>query len=321
MATGSADKTVRLWNVEARRELMQLDSGKVELGDQEGGVETLAFSPDGTQLLAGGYGSTAYWSAAPIVWNDPEPATKTALTAFSLRAGFAVSENRDCTKHWKTQPDDASPSPGRHTRTGMPHARWGEASREYDRLQKLSPDEPQSWLRTPGLIRVATALFHDGRPAQAATLLTGGAKRRTQDGLPSVAETVGKGAMDDPVTGVLWRPLLAAIEARLIKDPGDAGLLELRAELAGQWSGFEEQVASYTAAIGTLEQQKPEPTADLQRLYRRRGNAYLRLTQWQQANDDYVHGIANETTDEELLANQALARACVLLRVLMLAKH
>ena len=48
---------------------MQLDPGSIDLGDM--GVLTLAFSPDGKQLLAGGPGSTAVWSTAPVVWNDP----------------------------------------------------------------------------------------------------------------------------------------------------------------------------------------------------------------------------------------------------------
>ena len=49
----------------------------------------------------------------------------------------------------------------------------------------------------------------------------------------------------DPATGDLWRPLLAAIETRLAKDPQGAGLLELRAELAGQWSDTKAQLADY----------------------------------------------------------------------------
>jgi len=32
LASGSTDQTVRLWNVETRRELMQLDHGSVKLG-------------------------------------------------------------------------------------------------------------------------------------------------------------------------------------------------------------------------------------------------------------------------------------------------
>ena len=38
--------------------------------------------------------------------------------------------------------------------------------------------DPAAWLRTPGLLRLATALLHQNRPAVAATLLQGGAKRR-----------------------------------------------------------------------------------------------------------------------------------------------
>ena len=72
LASGSSDQTVRLWNVETRRELMQLDSGGVELGE----VSTLAFSPDGRRLLAGGRGPAALWSATPVVWNNPNRATE-----------------------------------------------------------------------------------------------------------------------------------------------------------------------------------------------------------------------------------------------------
>src|SRR5262249_26077268 len=67
LASGGYDQTVHLWNVETRRELMQLDSGTVAWS----GLETLAFSPDGKHLLAGGRrGDTAFWSTAPVVWND-----------------------------------------------------------------------------------------------------------------------------------------------------------------------------------------------------------------------------------------------------------
>jgi WD40 repeat protein len=68
LASGSFDGTVRLWNVETRRELMQLDHGSVNIA-----VKSLAFSPDGKQLLAGGDG-TEFWSTAPIVWNDSDRA-------------------------------------------------------------------------------------------------------------------------------------------------------------------------------------------------------------------------------------------------------
>ena len=69
----------------------------------------------------------------------------------------------------------------------MPRARRGRRpSAAFDRLVAADPAEPEAWLRTPGLLRLATALLHQDRPAVAAMLLQGGAERRSQDGLPAV---------------------------------------------------------------------------------------------------------------------------------------
>jgi WD40 repeat protein len=62
LASGSTDQTVRLWNVQTRQELMQLGAGAVKLGQ----VKSLAFSPDGKQLLAAG-SNAVVWSTEPAV--------------------------------------------------------------------------------------------------------------------------------------------------------------------------------------------------------------------------------------------------------------
>jgi WD40 repeat protein/tetratricopeptide (TPR) repeat protein len=314
LATGGGDQTVRLWNVETRRELMQLDAGDIELGD----VETLAFSPDGKHLLAGGRTNSAIWSTVPIIWSNSNRAGETLRRLRKSNADFPsrirmLSENLRLhealakldAKDLPIQAALAATRASWHAAQG----RWAEAVREYDRLGKLRSGDAQLWLRTPGLIRVATALLHEGRPARAAALLTGGAKRRAEDGLPPVDED----ELDDPENGEPCGPLLRAIETRLAKGPCDAGLLELRAELAGQWSDTKAQLADYTVAIDVLAG-RPEAAADLKRLYGRRGIAFVRLEKWDQAVADFARVVTRETTDEELLTNQALALAGVLLR-------
>ncbi len=105
----------------------------------------------------------------------------------------------------------------------MPRRAWPEAVLAFDRLVAADPAEPDAWLRTPGLFRLATALLHENRPGDTARLLQGGAKRRSQDGFPAISR--------DEVTGQQFITLQAALEKRLAENPHDSGLLELRAEL------------------------------------------------------------------------------------------
>jgi WD40 repeat protein len=129
---------------------------------------------------------------------------------------------------------------------------------------------------------------------------------------PAVIELTRERFVNDPATGEQLYSLREIVNERLTKDPQDARLLELRAELAGQWSDTIAQVADYTAAIDVRSRQTPAPaTADLERLYRRRGNAYVALRQWQQALDDYIHVVTPETKDVELLSNRARAHQAV----------
>jgi tetratricopeptide (TPR) repeat protein len=396
---GSGDQTVRLWNSATRRELLQLDAGSVELGD----VKTLAFSPDGKHLLAGGGRGTAFWSAAPIVWNDPDRAAAKLRLLLQSKADFRnrirmLSENlrlhealaklgtKDVRVRAALAATEANWFASRHA--------WPAAVAAFDRLVTADPTEPEDWLRTPGLLRLATALLHQDRPRDAAALLQGSAKRRALDGLLEAFARVARGMMysavdgtmqvtelqagspaarsglrpgdlivkvndtdvtnasiaklpqmlggkagtkirltvrhpgkekpelieltsepfvEDASTGDVLYPLRTSINERLAKEPRNPALHELRAELAGQWSDAQAQVADYTAAIDALSQQKAEAAAaDLQRLYRRRGSAYLASEQWQKAIDDYARIVTDATTDDALLSNQALAQANVI---------
>jgi WD40 repeat protein/tetratricopeptide (TPR) repeat protein len=396
LASGSTDQTVRLWNVETRNELMQLDSGSVELGQ----VRTLAFSPDGTQLLAGG-DRTAIWSTAPPVWSNSGRTVESLQALLQSNADFQsrirmFSENLRLhaalakldSQEVRVRAAQAAAEANWHSS----QKEWPAAAAAYDRLVAADPTSPTNWLRMPGLLRLATALLHQNRPRDAALLLTGGAKRRSEDGLVYVvANAASLGLMfssadgqfqvgrlfpespaarsalrvgdvivkvndteltsestmsavsqllageagatvrltvrhpgsnqlelielkreqfiNDVETGELLHPLRAVLNERLAQDPRDPELLELRAELAGQWSDTKAQVADYTAAIEALAERNPEPTADLHRLYLRRGHAYFTLQLWQEAADDYARIVTDETTDEALLANQALAVA------------
>ena len=396
MASGSEDQTVRLWNVPTRRQLMQLDHGSLELGT----VQTLHFSPDGKHLFAGGLGSTVIWTTAPIGWNDPERFAEKLRLLLNSNADFKsrvrmFSENlRLHEALGELDTEDVRVKAALAAAQANWHAsrrEWAAAVAAFDRLVAVDPTDHEDWLRTPGLLRVATALVQQDRPAQAAILLQGGAKRRAEDGLPAVVNdgTLGflSSAADggvrvsellpgspaarsplvpgdvivkvndvelkevsasrlsellagqagtkvklwvrhsgsekpevieltrarfinDPATGDQLHPLRSAVDLRLAKEPGDAGLLELRAELAGQWSDAKAQAADYTAAIEALAQQKPEPVAaDLKRLYGRRGNSYVALRHWQPALGDYARVVTAATTDDTLLSNQALALA------------
>ena len=398
LASASQDETVRLWNGETRGELMQLDSGNFRLGS----VQALAFSPDGRSLLAGGDGP-AFWSATPVVWNDPDRAAEVLKTLLETNADFRsrvrmLSENlRLHGALEKLDSSDPRVAAGLAATQANWHAsrgQWPEAAAAFDRLVAADPQAPQDWLRTPGLLRLATALLHQDRPREAAALLTGGARRRSAEGLPAIVDrtaigmifsvvdtqvvvsqvspgspaikvglrpgdiiekvndtelaaesyasflkmlegaagskvrlTVRRAGSDAPqvievtrerfvndvATGDVLLPLRAAVNERLEPAPRHPGLLELRAELAGQWSDAEGQIADYTTAIDVLTQDAETAAADLQRLYARRGDAHWSRKQWSQAIDDYARSVSETTTDDELLTRQAQAQAEVLL--------
>ena len=64
--------------------------------------------------------------------------------------------------------------------------------------------------------------------------------------------------------------------------------LELRAVVLDLVGDFPDQIADCTAAIDLLSQQpENDVAADLVRIRRQRGDAYIRLEKWQEAVDDY----------------------------------
>jgi WD40 repeat protein len=229
LASGSVDQAVRLWNLQKRRELMRLDPGHHDLGE----VWSVAFSADGKHLIAGGGAGTGFWSAERVVWNDPDRAALVLRDLLRSNADFqsrirVLSENlrlheavaRLDGKDLRVRAAQAA------TEANWQAARraWPEAARAVDRLVAADTAEPDAWLRTPGLFRVAAALLNENRPSDAARLLRGASRRLSQDGYPTFSSV-----------GVIFAqlsPLQAALASRLAELPRDAGLLDLRAVLA-----------------------------------------------------------------------------------------
>ncbi|HUY36301.1 MAG TPA: PDZ domain-containing protein [Pirellulales bacterium] len=214
LASGSVDGTIRLWNRATWRELIQLDP--------EGSFHALspAFSPDGSRLLASSSGEEAImWSVLRA--GDESGPTREQL-ADCLESGVDDFQNRvrlqsenlrlheSLEKLAHERADDAAVQASSSASRANWHAsrqEWKSAVEQFDVLKQTptrsaseeegvsaedsslalrvglgSPNSPDTWLRTPGLLRIAMALFHEGRPAEGAMLLTGGEKRRADDG-------------------------------------------------------------------------------------------------------------------------------------------
>ena len=275
-------------------------------------MQSLAFSPDGRHLLAGGRRGAAFWSAMPIVWNDPDRAAEKLRLLLHSNADFPsrirmLSENLRLhealakldAKDQRVQAALAATQANWHASRKA----WPEAVAAFDRLVAADPKEPEAWLRTPGLLRLATALLHQNRPCRRGHAV---ARRR---------QTPHRG----------WDPTGRLSEGRTIRQPENScipcghssmngspkrretpGCSSCVPSLPANGPDAKAQVADYTAAIEALAQQKPEAAADLKRLYRRRGNAYVGLQKWAAGprrlrpcrdRHDNRRGIANQSGD------------------------
>jgi WD40 repeat protein/tetratricopeptide (TPR) repeat protein len=398
LASGSQDQTIRLWNRATWRELLQLEN------NTSTGARSLAFSPTGDRILSAG-GGTFLWSTVSddigqtgqLVQQlqkllDSEADFQHRIRMFSKNLQLHVALDvllRESPEDVRLQAASAATRANWHAS----REEWKEAAEAFDQLKAVSPQNPEDWLLTPGLMRVATAFLHQQRTVEAAAFLSGGEPRRLEDGggakvvlfgyqfetgqfplkvnkvfrgsaawkagmrvgdlilkfndIELTAETqadmakASGGGVGTTITLTIQSPgqdetktveltkvsfinddlfhdlietLVATVDHQLTETPHEAGLLELKAEIAGQWSGFEAQVADYTAAIEILsELPEAEAAADLARLYRRRGDAYVGLKNWELAKQDYDRIVTDETTDEKLSANQTLASAHTLL--------
>jgi WD40 repeat protein/Flp pilus assembly protein TadD len=196
LASGSIDGTLRFWNTATWRELLRLEPEKGF------SPRSIAFSPDGDRLLACDHTGT-------LLWSIPREGrtSRTTIEQLTRLLGSKVDFRRrirllsdDLLLHEpletlaQREPNLAEVQAALAATLAHWHAdrsEWGKAVEQFDRLKLLSPETPMEWLRTPGLLRLATALSHEGRSTDAAALLIGGEARRAQDGNGTRSDSFG----------------------------------------------------------------------------------------------------------------------------------
>ena len=316
LATISQDKTLRLWNVATRQQLMKFDTN----------VWSVLFSPGGDQLLS----CYNVFPTRPPIWQEPERAASKLDKLLQSDVDFEnrirlFSENlrlHESLSILQTQhPDNKRVKAALAATRANWHAsqeRWVEAAAEFAELKKLDPKSSDSWFRTAGLLRVARALLEQNQVASASDLISAASKRWRTDGLKE-NEVFVKTKFEKQV-----KAMRSEVQQRLNdltensdegKGETDTGDLSLMlAEIEGLLGDVPEQIAAYTSAIESFSDRPLSQIAgQLGKLYLRRGNAYLAQQKWQLALDDFNQVVTDKTKDETLLANHALASANVLL--------
>jgi WD40 repeat protein len=322
LASGSDDETVRLWNVDSRRELLTLNASDLELGR----IRSVEFTPSGDQLLAVSRrdAGATLWAAALPVWTTPDKALdrlrqlSEGQPAPPDRTLRWLSNNPRLLDALRAQPD---PTPELRRLVALLQAdalararNWSDASAA---LRQLAPaaEELTRWLRPPVLRRFARCHVEADRPQDALELLA----------LARSIENRQPGEPDDDLTEFLARvdaqwqthpeePLWQGVRGELRRRQGDVS--EWRAELrqaveqlsargevetTGRGVGLSRELALAEVAQATVT----DSTDDWQRAVKaltdslalspddttareERAWAHERLEQWEAARDDWL---------------------------------
>ena len=248
LASGSDDETVRLWNVDSRRELLTLNSVDLELGR----IRSVEFTPEGDQLMAisrRGSGATL-WAAAPPVWNTPD---KALARLRKLAGGQSAPPGR--TLRWLSNNPrlldallaDPHPTPEVSRLVSLLQVdalaraqKWDAAS---EALGQLAPggEELIRWLRPPVLRRFARCQVESGRLREALELLA--LARSVEDRQPVAPENDNVAVLarlEEPQREPTAVPLALAIRGELRRQAGDLGV----------WRADLRQAAAQVASVG-----------------------------------------------------------------------
>jgi WD40 repeat protein len=301
LASGSDDETVRLWNVDSRRELLTLNASDLELGR----IRSVEFTPSGDQLLAisrRDAGATI-WAAAPPVWNTPEK----ALARLRLLSGDQSTPPARTVRWLSNNPRllDAlqiHPEPTAALRRLVALlqvdalARAKQGAQASETLRQLAPpaEELTRWLRPPVLRRFAQCHVEAGRPLEALELLA--LARLGEDRQPSSAEN------DDA-------EFVARVEAQQSAQPDVPLWRAVRGELRrqsgdpGAWRA-EVRQAVETLSSSTAELPPGTPTA----LARERALAEVAQATATGAGEDWQAAVQALTAWLELAPQDSTAR-------------
>ncbi|MCY2967124.1 MAG: PDZ domain-containing protein [Planctomycetota bacterium] len=164
----------------------------------------IALSPDGKQVLAAG-SPTLLWSInsvderQPAQWEHQIESWLNPPLDFVSRVRMLSEDPRliDSLEHVaQRHPDDLRIQSALAALLASRSAErrdWKQAVAEFEKLASISQEPPESWLRTPGLLRLTTALATESRPREALRMLAGGVNRRREDGLADARERTGVG--------------------------------------------------------------------------------------------------------------------------------